>query len=571
MHHRFDKRRNSMRIQRAVFVLTIAPLLYGGHTFSEQKGTSGHTVTGFSVRKLPDTGQTRDYTSTFGEDSDYSINVPTYTVKGDGTVTDNITGLMWQQTDGGEMTVEKAAAYCDTLALAGYGDWRLPTALEIFGILNHDRLNPAQDTVSFTKTTAEYWWASESRLDDATKIWAANSGGGMGAHPKSETIGAGGMKRFHVRATRSIKTPVAVSPRFLDNGNRTITDRALGLVWQKTQSSVLMTWENALKYGDTLSLGGLTDWRLPNIKELQSLNDPGLSKPSIDKSFFTSAVTGRYWSSTTQFNAATRAWFLDCEYGIVSYDLKTVPSNVLCVRGMADGAIGAVNELLIRGGEFEMGDHHGFVDPSHPSDELPVHAVKVDSFYMSATETSNKQGCDLLNMAYSKGLIEVRGNVVFLGGGTDTLIYLNPLASYSSIGWDGTTFSVVDFRADHPLVGIRWNGTAAMCNWFSTQNGLQECHTLSTGICDFTKNGYRLPTEAEWEFAGRGGQYAPYLIYPTGNTIDIAAVNLPQSGDPYETGAYPNTTPVGFYDGALKLKSAYNSIRLLQSGIRCLP
>jgi hypothetical protein len=560
-----------MRIQRAVFVLTIAPLLYGGHTFSEQKGTSGHTVTGFSVRKLPDTGQTRDYTSTFGEDSDYSINVPTYTVKGDGTVTDNITGLMWQQTDGGEMTVEKAAAYCDTLALAGYGDWRLPTALEIFGILNHDRLNPAQDTVSFTKTTAEYWWASESRLDDATKIWAANSGGGMGAHPKSETIGAGGMKRFHVRATRSIKTPVAVSPRFLDNGNRTITDRALGLVWQKTQSSVLMTWENALKYGDTLSLGGLTDWRLPNIKELQSLNDPGLSKPSIDKSFFTSAVTGRYWSSTTQFNAATRAWFLDCEYGIVSYDLKTVPSNVLCVRGMADGAIGAVNELLIRGGEFEMGDHHGFVDPSHPSDELPVHAVKVDSFYMSATETSNKQGCDLLNMAYSKGLIEVRGNVVFLGGGTDTLIYLNPLASYSSIGWDGTTFSVVDFRADHPLVGIRWNGTAAMCNWFSTQNGLQECHTLSTGICDFTKNGYRLPTEAEWEFAGRGGQYAPYLIYPTGNTIDIAAVNLPQSGDPYETGAYPNTTPVGFYDGALKLKSAYNSIRLLQSGIRCLP
>jgi len=103
-----------------------------------------------------------------------------------------------------------------------------------------------------------------------------------------------------------------------------------------------------------------------------------------------------------------------------------------------------------------------------------------------------------------------------------------------------------------------WSGAAAYCNWLSVKSGIEECYTLTTGVCNFTKNGYRLPTEAEWEFAGRGGQVNPYLIYPCGNTIDVKKANLPASGDPFEAGPFPNTTPVGFYDGKLKLKSQYN-------------
>jgi hypothetical protein len=152
--------RFSMRIQRALSILAVFALMCEGRILSQYLETSWPDVSGLPVRRLPDTGQLGNYTATFGEDSDYSINTPSFTVNGDGTVTDNVTGLMWQQSDGGEITFEAALLYCDTLTLGGHADWRLPTSHELFGIINHDRLNPALDTTCFTKSLAEYWWSN---------------------------------------------------------------------------------------------------------------------------------------------------------------------------------------------------------------------------------------------------------------------------------------------------------------------------------------------------------------------------------------------------------------------------
>jgi formylglycine-generating enzyme required for sulfatase activity len=218
----------------------------------------------------------------------------------------------------------------------------------------------------------------------------------------------------------------------------------------------------------------------------------------------------------------------------------------------------SLTEVQITGGEYEMGDHFGFVDPGHPSDETPLHKVKVNSFSIATTETTNKQLLDYLTSALSNGLIEVRNNMVYAVGGSDIYYLTNQYASFYSIGFDGSNFSIKDFRANHPVVGVMWYGAAAYCNWLSLQKGLQQCYNLTSWVCDFTKNGYRLPTEAEWEYAARGGHTNPYYNYPNGNAIDITSVNLPDSHDPYETVDYPNTTPVGFYDGKLKLKSEYN-------------
>lgn len=163
-----------------------------------------------------------------------------------------------------------------------------------------------------------------------------------------------------------------------------------------------------------------------------------------------------------------------------------------------------VAEVRLPMGEYDMGDHFGFVDPSHPSDELPIHKVRVDSFFIATTFTTNEQYLAFLNDALSQRLIEVRSGVVCAAGGSDIYSYTRQYASYYSIGFDGTAFSIADFRANHPVVGVMWFGAAAYCNWLSAQKGLQPCYNLSTGACDFTKNGYRLPTEAESEYAARG-------------------------------------------------------------------
>ncbi len=511
--------------------------------------------------KLPDTGQNASYTSTKGEDSDFVINPMSFTDNGDGTITDNITGLMWQKTDGGEMTYENAITYCSSLALGGYNDWRLPTNHELMTINKYDNTNPALNTTYFPKTTAEYWWSNLTQVDDASKVWLVNAGGGTGAHSKTETIHAGGTKYIDVRAVRNIYSTSFSVLHFTDNGNGTITDNYTGLVWQKIQSPNSMTWEEALAYASTLSLAGKTDWRVPNVKELQSLNDEKLSKPSFNKTYFTNISSGNFWSSTTlSAPQPTQAWDINVDYGIVSYNLKTVKEFVLCVRGGVDKSDLGISESQITGGEFKMGDQFGFVDPSHPSDELPVHTVKVNSFYMSKTEATNNQFIAFLNSSLVSGSIEVKNNVVYPAGGSDVYCYLynSSTTNYYSVLYNGKEFVIADFRLNHPIVGVMWSGAAAYCNWLSQLNGLEPCYNLSTWACDFTKNGYRLPTEAEWEYAARGGNLNPYLIYPMGNIIDTKIANLPQSGDPYETGNYPNSTPVGFYDGKLHLKTEYN-------------
>ncbi|MCX6241661.1 MAG: DUF1566 domain-containing protein, partial [Bacteroidetes bacterium] len=128
---------------------------------------------------------------------------------------------------------------------------------------------------------------------------------------------------------------------------------------------------------------GQTDWRVPNVKEIQSLNNVALFKPSFEKTYFPDVLSGNFWTSTTLIQATEKAWDINIDYGIVSYNVKTLSENVLLVRGGLDNSSLNINEVHIPGGEYEMGDHFGFVDPHHPSDELPVHLVSVDSFNLA--------------------------------------------------------------------------------------------------------------------------------------------------------------------------------------------
>ncbi|MCX7047485.1 MAG: DUF1566 domain-containing protein [Candidatus Sumerlaeota bacterium] len=531
--------------------------------------TAGPTITetaanAWSMLKLPDTGQTQSFTTTFGEDADYIIHPPSLTDNGNGTVTDNVTGLIWQKADGGEMTWEAATTYAIGLTLDGYSDWRLPTAHEAFSILNHGTINPALNTSVFTASAAEYWWTQDTLASDATRVWSANAGGGIGPHPKSETISAGGTKRFHPRCVRGANAPAGASPihHAVNNGDGTVTDSDTGLMWQKGEAPAPMTWEAALQYAEGLTLAGHSDWRLPNIKELHSLNDETMTVPSLDRNYFPGAAASLYGSSTSMFNTPALAWTLDFQFGITSYADKTTTLVVRCVR-QADGVSSSsfIAEFArIPGGSYLMGDHFGFVDPGHPSDEIPTHTVSLDPFYIGKTDVTCREYCDYLNAAYAQGLISISSNCVCNAGGT--IIYSDTTAadSASPIQWSGSVFAIRGNRAFHPVTGIRWFGAIAYCNWLSARDGYTPCYNLTTGVCDFTKNGYRLPTEAEWEYAARGGQTNPYCMFPWGNDLnaDGRLANWAASGDPYEAGDNPQSTPVGFYDGSLRLKSDYN-------------
>ncbi len=119
---------------------------------------------------------------------------------------------------------------------------------------------------------------------------------------------------------------------FYDNGDGTVTDNNTGLMWQQDEAGS-MDWEGALTYCEGLSLAGYTDWRLPNIKELESITDDTLYIPSIDTNFFPDVYASSYWSSTTYASYSFNAWYVYFSNGLVSgYFDKSFNHYVRCVR-----------------------------------------------------------------------------------------------------------------------------------------------------------------------------------------------------------------------------------------------
>lgn len=118
---------------------------------------------------------------------------------------------------------------------------------------------------------------------------------------------------------------------FTDNGDGTVSDGSTGLMWQQAEGGS-MDWEGAITYCEALSLAGYTDWRLPNIKELESITEDSLFYLAIDTNYFPDA-NAYYWSSTTYASFSFLAWRVLFSGGSVRYDRKSWNRYVRCVRG----------------------------------------------------------------------------------------------------------------------------------------------------------------------------------------------------------------------------------------------
>jgi len=314
-----------------------------------------------------------------------------------GTVTDNLTGLVWLKNASCFAPAAWPTALADANQLASgacglsdgstEGQWRLPNLNELESVVDVSASNPAVTPGSpFSNVAGIVYWTSigyfggdegspqawaismsdGSYINDGVQnvktvskngIWAVRgtgSGAGRlqatGLFQQSLTAGDDGTLQMGVGL---------ISPRFLDNGNGTVTDTMTGLVWLKLASCIQGDWATAVEAASNLASGqcGLTDgsaagnWRMPNRNEMQSLADRNQNNEAdafdftylnLDGSVYQAEIFLNfigyqfYWTSTTDAADTSQAWTVfSCDYGV--YDTpKSDTGYTLAVRDSAN-------------------------------------------------------------------------------------------------------------------------------------------------------------------------------------------------------------------------------------------
>jgi formylglycine-generating enzyme required for sulfatase activity len=205
-----------------------------------------------------------------------------------------------------------------------------------------------------------------------------------------------------------------------------------------------------------------------------------------------------------------------------------------------------VKLVLIPTGEFLMGSPDS--DKDAQDDEKPQHRVRITRpFYMGATEVTVGQFRKLVESTGLRTKAETDGKGGY--GWNEAKGTWEQDAKYT---WRNPGFAQTD---DHPVVEVSWNDAIAFCNKLSELEGLRPYYQFAAGA-QSGGDGYRLPREAEWEYACRAGTTTRYQVGDDPETLaevgNVADATLKAKGGVFSTGTtisvrdgYVFTAPVG--------------------------
>ena len=284
-----------------------------------------------------------------GRDAAFGVSDPTARFTVDGPlVHDAWTGAIWlANANPAEfpLTWKEAGAFAATMARNrehGCSGWRLPPRRLLFSLVSHNRINPSlPEGHPFTNVFTGYYWTADTCHRLPAQAWHIHFGGGrvVKADKNDASLlwpvclpqgpareGAGGAGRFAI-------------------GNGAALDGQSGLHWSldADPAGCMLRWEEAIAYVAGLNeraWHGRTDWRLPNVRELESLADLSSDSPALAKGHPFANVREGYWSRTTSVYEPRYAWTLYTRDGMVGVGFKA-DAEFSCwpVRGGANAPI----------------------------------------------------------------------------------------------------------------------------------------------------------------------------------------------------------------------------------------
>lgn len=284
----------------------------------------------------------------YGQDAQYPGNPCQYVDNGDGTITDKVTGLIWEKATN-YLTWAEAEAAAAKANTGGYSDWRIPTIKELYSLVdftgNQGTGNPSSsqapyDAQPFIDTDYfDFEYPTSGRYIDVQYISSTTyrgtaigntetffglnlADGRIKAYPQNGNMNN---REYPVRFVRG-NASYGIN-QFTNNGDGTISDKATGLMWSQvdsgddifaealadyTKEDGSFNWQEALHFSEKISYAGYNDWRLPDAKELQSILDydrcpDATNSPAIDPVFATTTITNEagqagypfFWTSTS--------------------------------------------------------------------------------------------------------------------------------------------------------------------------------------------------------------------------------------------------------------------------------